>query len=234
MIRSVGFTAVIVLCGCAGAPERGADPRAVVEEAVADIGISEGLGDLATALIGTFSSRAQAERDARYFAVRIVTVPIWPERWTDQAWLYVEQALESAPNHPYRQRIYRVRDRGDGRFTSDVYELPGDPLRFVAMWTDPDPIVSIAPDDLVRREGCTVELRRVDGGFRGGTAGEGCASTRAGASYATSEVAIASDAVESWDRGFDASGQLVWGAEVGPYRFDRVSDGVPARGDAAD
>jgi hypothetical protein len=33
--------------------------------------------------------------------------------------------------------------------------------------------------------------------------------------------------MESWDRGFDAWGNQVWGAAEGPYIFDKVADGVP-------
>ena len=43
-----------------------------------------------------------------------------------------------------------------------------------------------------------------------------------GASFARSEVEILEDKVISWDRGFDANGEYVWGAEKGPYIFNKL------------
>jgi hypothetical protein len=82
-----------------------------------------------------------------------------------------------------------------------------------------------APDSLLLREGCTVALERApDGAFVGGTVGTGCRSSLRGAAYATSEVRIDPDGIESWDRGFDPHGNQVWGATAGPYVFRRMAE----------
>ena len=60
-----------------------------------------------------------------------------------------------------------------------------------------------------------------DGAFVGGTEGNGCTSSLNGAQYATSKVKITKNRIESWDQGFNAQGVQVWGAEAGPYVFDR-------------
>ena len=82
------------------------------------------------------------------------------------------------------------------------------------------------------REGCTVHgdlrARDLDEPFVGLTTRGDCGSNLRGASYATSEVRITLDGVDSWDRGFDDSGRQVWGAVAGPYRFDRLSDDPPS------
>ncbi|MBK8230937.1 MAG: hypothetical protein IT349_04755 [Candidatus Eisenbacteria bacterium] len=62
------------------------------------------------------------------------------------------------------------------------------------------------------------------GGYAGSTIGLDCESDLRGAAYATSEVSITKGGIVSWDRGFDASGVQVWGAERGGYRFLRVSE----------
>ena len=69
-----------------------------------------------------------------------------------------------------------------------------------------------------------MHLRAVDGRFAGGTRGEGCESTLMGARYATSEVELRDDGLDSWDRGFNAQGMQVWGATAGAYRFVRRAD----------
>jgi len=58
--------------------------------------------------------------------------------------------------------------------------------------------------------------------FEGSTVGEGCGSSLRGAAYATSEVELWPTYLRTWDRGFDARGEQVWGATEGPYVFERV------------
>jgi len=43
-----------------------------------------------------------------------------------------------------------------------------------------------------------------------------------GASFVRIEVEILKNKVISWDRGFDADDNYVWGAKKGPYIFDKL------------
>lgn len=169
---------------------------------------------------GSFSSRIQALADPEhYFPIELHMCPIWETR-EDGPWLYAEQATATQPERPYRQRVYRLRLVGDGRIASDVYLLPGDPLELAGAWRDPRELNALSPELLLPREGCTVFLSwREDASYAGATEGLGCASELAGAAYATSEVVISENQIRSWDRGFDAAGKQVWGAELGPYLF---------------
>jgi hypothetical protein len=177
-----------------------------------------GLERLADRMTGSFSSAAQAAKDPDFYDIRLEMARIWPER-ADGAWLYVEQAAADRVDQPYRQRVYRVRRVDDDLFESAVYELPA-PGEAVGAWKEPAPLADLSPADLVPRTGCEILLRRQpDGTFEGSTLGRLCPSDLRGASYATSEVVLAEDLLTSWDRGFDASGEQVWGAETGPYRF---------------
>jgi hypothetical protein len=174
-------------------------------------------------LAGSFSSAEQAATDERYFAVLLHHVPIWPGR-DDGRWLYVEQALADAAGEPYRQRIYRLWVRPDGLLESTVYELP-DPAVYVGGWSTPAAFDAISPLDLTRRDGCEVVFDRVlPDRLMGSTADRACPSDLRGAVYASSEVLITAHEIRSWDRGFDAEGAQVWGAEAGPYRFRRVQN----------
>jgi len=74
----------------------------------------------------------------------------------------------------------------------------------------------------MERSGCALMLTFENGVFTGSTNGKDCTSQFRGASYATSEVVIKADALTSWDRGFDADDNQVWGAETGPYIFKRI------------
>jgi hypothetical protein len=177
-------------------------------------------------MTGSFSSTRQHLADPdNYYDIRLHMVPVW-EQCPDGPWLYVEQASAEGPQRPYRQRVYRLRANSDGTLESVVYELPGDPLRFAGAWREPARLEALAPRDLVRREGCSIMIRKnPDGMFVGSTSGKGCRSKLRGASYATSEVVIGPDRLTSWDRGFDAEDRQVWGAIEGAYIFikDRTS-----------
>ncbi len=187
----------------------------------------EGLSDvelLGVRLSGSFASTAQAARDPdNYRDIRLHAVRIWGERG-DGVWLYVEQATAEAPGRPYRQRIYHLSSVGGDELVSEIYTLPGDAARFAGAYDDPGTFGVIGPEDLTRREGCTMYLRRrgVDGAFVGGTRGDGCESTLRGAAYTTSEATIFADRMLTWDRGYDEGGRQVWGALAGPYVFVRV------------
>lgn len=180
---------------------------------------------LTTWMTGSFSSAAQAAADTNYFDIRLRMTPIWPDL-TDR-WLYVEQAVATAQDRPYRQRVYQVTAGPDGTFRSEVYALPG-PRRFTGAWQQAAPLSALAPDSLLLREGCAVVLRRAGADrFAGGTEGHGCASDLRGAAYATSEVSIGPDVIESWDRGFAADGTQAWGATGGGYVFRREPPDAP-------
>jgi CpeT protein len=192
-----------------------------------DVEAPHRLPHLTSCMTGTFSSSAQADSDPDYHDIRLVMVRIWPDR-ADGSWLYVEQASADSLDRPYRQRVYRLVALDDGTFRSDIYTLPADPSRFAGCWRDATPLARLTPNDLELREGCSIVLSPADSEmYLGSTIGDDCASSIAGASYATSEVRITPTVMESWDRGFNAEGEQVWGATKGPYRFDKIADGPP-------
>nr|GMC71697.1 chromophore lyase CRL, chloroplastic [Ipomoea batatas] len=70
----------------------------------------------------------------------------------------------------------------------------------------------------------TIPLKRCERGkrclYEGSTPADGFPNTWNGASYCTSELAVLkNNEIHSWDRGFDESGNQVWGVKGGPYEF---------------
>lgn len=181
------------------------------------------LDRLASWLAGSFSSQDQADADTSFADIRLEIVPIWTER-TDGRWLYVERAAAGSLEQPYRQRVYHLTRRNDTTFLSSVYELT-EPLRFAGAWRTPDRFDPLTPDSLRICQGCTVQLHpRADTAFVGQTRDEECFNDRAGAQYATSEVAITPEYLWSWDRGYDSTGAQVWGSVKGGYLFRKLSE----------
>jgi CpeT protein len=204
-IRSFAILAMpLVVLACSAMPSR--DAAAPIDPAAA----------VAEMMQGHYDSRDQAAADKTYFPIALAMVPIWPER-SDGHWLYVEQAMADTPDKPYRQRVYRVYNGESGEVISAVYTF-AQPERFVQGWRT-GTLAGLRGDSLQPRTGCAVHLRSRDGSWQGATVGNGCASERSGATYATAEVRLEPGRMASWDRGFDAAGNQVWGATAGAYVF---------------
>lgn len=176
------------------------------------------LSRLVNYMVGDFSSLAQSKRDSAFFDIRLHIRPIWKHDRPNH-WLYVEQATAATESKPYRQRIYKVEADGAGGFKSIVYTLPN-PEDWAGKYKDPGAFDQLKPSELSLREGCTVFLQKAkNGAFVGSTQGEGCESSIRGAKYARSKVTITSSMLLSWDQGFNAIGEQVWGATKGGYEF---------------
>ena len=186
----------------------------------------ENKGDLESLtglMTGHFSSEAQSQQDSAYYNISLIMHLIW-EGDKKVRWLYVEQAVAAMKDKPYRQRVYRISKGKKGSFESRVYELP-DPDSYIQAWQTPERFADLKPDQLILREGCSVYLKLQDSGcYEGSTKAKECASTLRGATYATSIVEVCEGQITSWDQGWDASNEQVWGAVDGPYRFDRINE----------
>ena len=211
-------SALLALVACAPPAEEAAP---VGDDQALAAPEAQTLEDLVTLMSGSFSSGAQATEDERFFDIRLQMRRVWPER-EDGYWLYVEQAAASALDRPYRQRFYRVYESEPGWFVSAVYEMD-EPLQYAGAHADLSLLGDLTPEQLSIKAGCELALsEQEDGTFAGETDWETCPSQLSGASFATSEVTISAEKLESWDRGWDAGGEQVWGAVVGAYRFDKL------------
>lgn len=179
----------------------------------------EELTALQTLMTGSFDSSEQAKADESYFDISLHMYPIWTSK--DGYWLYVEQALSSKQSKPYRQRIYQLEKLEDGSFSSKVYTLEN-PEAAVGKWKTPEYFDQFDSAMLKEREGCAVILKKDGDSYSGSTNEKDCKSSMRGASYATSEVTIKADVIESWDRGFNEKDEHVWGAEKAGYVFKRL------------
>ena len=176
---------------------------------------------LITGMTGNYSNTDQARGDQNFHDVALHIVRIWPDR-TDGPWLYLEQALTDAPEHPYRQRVYQLAAQAGGSFESRVFELT-DPIGLTGAWKEPARFAKLDPSSLTPCAGCTVILHaQPDGSFKGGTEGNSCASTLRGASYATAETTVGNQQIITWERGYNASGVQVWGSIHGGFIFKKI------------
>lgn len=182
-------------------------------------------GTLLAYMTGSFSSEAQSKADSNFYDIRLHMVEIQMGNEPGN-WLYVEQAMGSAQDKPYRQRVYQVVEITLCIYESRVYEFEN-PLQYAGGWNDASKLSNLTFDKLILRDGCSITLKYEHelvgdiniNRFVGSTGATSCPSSLRGASYATSEVIITEDQLLSWDRGWDVNGKQVWGAETGGYIF---------------
>ncbi len=180
------------------------------------------LRNLYNLMIGSFSSENQSKEDSSYFDIRLKMVPMWSE--SEYYWLYVEQAMASNENKPYRQRVYRISKMNDTTIESRVYTIKNGEQYF-GEWKLENPLANLTIDSLDERKGCSIFLNKINKNeFSGSTNKSDCESALKGASYATSFVNIYTDMIISWDRGFDKDDNQVWGAENGGYIFVKLEN----------
>jgi len=178
------------------------------------------LQNLKTWMSGSFSSQEQADADTNFFDIRLQMVPIW-EHSTDDVWLYVEQAASWNLEKPYRQRVYRLSKLGNGSIESAVFMI-NNPLQYAGAYENRELLRSLESDSVYEKVGCSIILKFDEDAYVGTTIEDQCPSDLYGAKYATSEVSIKADVLESLDRGYDSGGNQVWGSEYGPYIFKKL------------
>ncbi len=204
--KLIPFFLVLVIAGCSASKKAGSLKTGDTE-----------LDKLTSLMSGTFSSELQSETDTSYFNISLVMTPIWSDR-TDGKWLYVEQAVASKLDKPYRQRVYHLQHPSKDVFTSDIYTIK-DPLSFAGLQNDRLKRDQLTFDLIEFKDGCTVTLVKRNDIYEGGTNADKCPSDLRGAKYATTKIVLKDGELDSWDQGFDASGKQVWGATKGGYIF---------------
>lgn len=212
--------------GSATPPDAGLPDQLIAADLTADAPAGDPeLRELTSMMTGTFDTKQQSETDPTYYNVSLTLKHVWPERDPGTYWLYVEQAIVGAP--PYRQRVYQLERVDATTLVSKVYDfIKGtDRAKAVGAWEHQTPLSTMSPQDLTLKTGCGVLLvKQSDGSFLGATDAKKCLSDHQGATYATSDVKVTTTRLTSWDRGYDAQDQQVWGAITGPYLFDKQQD----------
>ncbi len=174
--------------------------------------------EVANHLTGIMETTAQAEANPNFVAVRMTTCPVVvPSPDPNTVYLYQEQALVSNLAAPYRQRFLQIALSDDGQRVESRTFRPPQPETLTGLCDDVVLRVVYAIDlgDPV----CTVALRPSPLGYVGSTPPAGCPVSLRGATYLTNVIVLHDNGMDTWDRGFDADGIQVWGAQAEPYRY---------------
>lgn len=177
------------------------------------------LEELVAIMQGSYSSYKQSVTDTSYYNISLKMIPIWKNKGH---YLYVEQALSKKQDKPYRVRIYKITQRNEHEFVSEIYTLKNE-KDWIGKWNTPELFASLPEEEIELKPGCEVVLQRIrKSEFAGQTGIKTCPSELRGASYATSKVTVSETQILSWDQGFDKDGKQVWGAVKAGYIFDKI------------
>jgi hypothetical protein len=181
--------------------------------------------EVASRLEGVMDTSAQAIANPKAPQVQMTTCRI---RLTDRAaeppvaiFLYQEQALTNSLSKPYRQRFLQI---SPSPYSQSVRSLSFKPVNS-ATWSG---FCHKSSGERILHHAdlgtpvCTVFLRRSAEDYVGNTPVDGCPANFRGAVRITNHIVLHKTGMDTWDRGFDAAGKQVWGAQTDSYEFRKV------------
>lgn len=200
----------------------------------AQVPLNRQVEEVANRLQGVMTTTEQARSNPDAPDVRMTTCKVEVEdaaasQLTDSpvTFLYQEQALSSKLDQPYRQRFLRISVSGDRQSVESAGFEPANPQAFVGLCKKPETQRMVKLSDLGTYR-CSVFLKPIGENYQGETPESGCPSNYRGAARIANTVILQPGGMETWDRGFDAAGNQVWGAQDKPYQFRKLIS-VPER-----
>ncbi|MBP0019951.1 MAG: chromophore lyase CpcT/CpeT [Cyanobacteria bacterium SBLK] len=176
--------------------------------------VEEQMEEVVSHLVGIMETIPKTTDSPR---VRMTTCRVKMQGETS-IFLYQEQALTYSLEHPYRQRFLNIlSDRTETRIFSRSFK-PLELEKWVGFCHRPIEERVIQRSDMGVGF-CSVFIVLVEDTYVGKTPEEGCPTHYRGATRMTNTIILHADGMDTWDRGFNAEGDRIWGAEDEPYRF---------------
>jgi hypothetical protein len=180
--------------------------------------------EVATLLEGQMDTSAQATENPQAASVRMTTCQVQVTDATatlDSIFLYQEQALTNNLSKPYRQRFLQISPSPSTQSVRSLSFRPTNPARFAGWCNRPLPERSLKLNDLGTYV-CSVFLKPAGDTYIGSTPINGCPANYRGAVRITNRIELSPSGMNTWDRGFDANGQQIWGAKTESYQYRRL------------
>lgn len=198
------------------------------------IPVDQQVAEVANHLIGVMDTTAQAKANAKFPSVRMVACRVQVQDLSDELShaivLYQEQALTKNLAKPYRQRFLAILPTPDHSGVESRNFRPPAPEQWVGLCQKPGILRVVRRIDMGRSD-CSIFLQRSptpnspqrrdrpSSTYIGHTPETGCPANIRGAVRITNQVRLHPDGMDTRDRGFDAAGKQVWGADTTPYQY---------------
>ncbi len=170
-----------------------------------------------------FSNQQQAFDNPPLYAHILVKFRPLPQ--LEPGSLLLDQSYAINPAAPYRLRVLRLEQSGDGLIIHN--QAIRDDQRFWGAIDDAEKRAQITAADLSPLEGCAYVVREEGSGFVGEVEpGCRCMVERKGSTtYLVSKLELDTQGMRTIDTGHDPSThEQVWGSLAGPFVFSRVDD----------
>lgn len=182
--------------------------------------------EVAARLEGVMDTSAQAATHAKAPNVRMTTCRIRLDdanpAATQSVFLYQEQALSNNLAKPYRQRFLQIMPSRSTQSVRSLSFKPANPEAWIHWCDRPAADRTLKASDLGSPV-CSVFLRRAGEDYIGKTPIDGCPANVRGAVRITNYIVLSKIGMDTWDKGFDAKGKQVWGAQTDSYQYRRRS-----------
>ena len=184
--------------------------------------VEQQMQDVVSHLVGVMDTSAQAAANPKAPNVRMTTCKVKVEN-TDintrpSVFLYQEQAMSEKLNSPYRQRFLQITPTADAQKVESIAFRPPTPATWTGLCNQPEQMRVVKKSD-IGESSCRVILQPEGKDYKGETPPEGCPTKVRGAVKITNIILLHQTGMDTQDRGFDAAGNLVWGAKERPYQF---------------
>jgi hypothetical protein len=179
--------------------------------------------EVASFLEGQMDTSVQAGANPKAPNVRMTTCRVQvTDAPTDppSIFLYQEQALIKNPGQPYRQRFLQISPHDLNQTVRSLTFKPTHPATWIGFCNQPITSRVIQARDLGSSI-CSVFLRGNGHSYIGHTPITGCPTNVRGAIRMTNRIELNSVGMNTWDRGYNAAGQQVWGAQSESYQYRR-------------
>lgn len=178
-------------------------------------------------LTGVMETSAQAKAIPDAPSVRMTTCEVKLNSTessvqpSEGVFLYQEQALTRNLSKPYRQRVLEIKPSADRNSIESVSFKLINPKRWIGLCQKPlsERVISFQE---IQNANCSVFLKPMGTEYSGETQPGGCASNFKGAVKITNKIKLDQQGMETQDRGFDAKGKQVWGAENRSYQYEKI------------
>jgi hypothetical protein len=181
--------------------------------------------EIVSRLTGVMETQTPAST-GKVVTVQMTTCPIQVLNDTQQGtpgiFLYQEQALSDRLSKPYRQRFLQILSIDNRQVESRAFR-PRSPEPWIN-FCDQSPSERTVLSSDMKPMNCSVFLRQERQNYVGATQASGCSTKYKGAVRVTNEIVLFERGMETRDRGYDARGNLIWGAREEPYRYRKISN----------
>ncbi|RMF22631.1 MAG: chorismate mutase [Cyanobacteria bacterium J083] len=199
----------------------------LTHQTIAEMSVAAHIQAVVNHLVGKMDTSRQAIANPQRANVQMTTCRVNVKDKDKQnsltQYLYQEQAIVGKLNQPYRQRFLAITP---GKNPSEIISFsykPNNPAQWINFCQVPLPQRNLTTD-LLGESVCRVILKPLINVYIGVTPPEGCPTTARGAVKITNRILLHAQGMDTWDRGFDKEGKLVFGAKDEAYQFRWLKD----------